>query len=311
ESVLGNFLTDLMAGGLESWVDSFTSFDSANIDPILDAIDKNSLALFNDVNGMVADVGAIFQAIWEKPELIVTWLDEPITIPFFSAFYEGLLDNDFSILDFIALAAALPYSVVGPTSDNEIEVDNREVLRYMTFSVMVVRTLAEGVSAFFQQPAGIDVTSKLAAAADYLGIGTNVAIGALVLAFTTAYGDDHWYEPAIVDLCIAAISVITLLRETRVKTWEGRTTVDDVIGMVSGLVAFIVGVIRSGFDGESFGYLLIEIASDSVDLAVDKKKIQLTTPFRRGCYVAFKGALSASLATLFLIDTRPSLEATI
>src|SRR4029077_6920534 len=97
--------------------------------------------------------GVVAHALWANPSVITTWLDTSIHVPFFSSFYEGVVGSEFSVLDFISLAAALPYSIIAPSSGGQLR-DDREVFVYTIYALMLVRCLIVGFEAFTQTRSG-------------------------------------------------------------------------------------------------------------------------------------------------------------
>ncbi len=155
-------VTDLAATALQGYVDSMTNFNASNADPLLTVIDEHAEAMLDDVSGIVGDIGTIGHAVWEDPQQIIDWLDSPINIPFLSGFYEGLVDHELTMLDFIALVAAIPYSIIGPNDwqDDAEEGDRLEGLFYTVFSLMLARSLAIGISCGLQIPADDEPENK-------------------------------------------------------------------------------------------------------------------------------------------------------
>jgi hypothetical protein len=304
---MNTFIGDLVAGGLESWYNSLASFDGANIDPVLTAIDNNATQLFQDAEGVVGDVGTIMHALWSNPTAVTDWLDQPLDIPFFSAFYAGLIGNDLSILDFVALAAALPYSVIGPSLDSEDDDDGYDAKLYTIFSLMLVRALLKGVSAGYQQPQGTaPSTSPVAVLSQYALMALNGMISTLVLDFSVVNKKNHWYAPAVVDLTMTGFNLLVTWAAAQQGGFRYAAAINDGIGIAGGVIAFIVNTSVLGFNNKTFGYLALRVAADGLHFAVDQKCIEVQDPEARAAYVIIEGGLSATQSVMFLLDNRQS-----
>jgi hypothetical protein len=310
---LGAFGSDMIAAGLESWLDSFTSLNGANLDPVLDAINKHGQTLLGCTDNVVGDAGAILHAMWVNPSVITDWLDKPIYIPFFSSFYEGLIGNEFSILDVVALSAAMPYSIIGPLEGasektSEKENDDRQALVYTIVSLMMVRMILNGLAAMVQQPAGEPAEDKnLQKIVKFLLVGVNLSIGSLTLAFAASDPNkkDHWYAPAVADLCVSVLGLFLLFakqltRDPAVLRQWGAWGEDGLA-----LFATLLGLILNGLknpNAEVFGYAAMKALNAASHLAVDQKWIDVTNPNTRTAYVGAQTAFGGLQAFLFQHD---------
>ncbi len=300
------FCPDLLAAGLSSWVGSLTSFDGANIDPVLDAFQKHASGLLEDMSGMVGDAGTIAHALWANPSAVTNWLDTSIHIPFFSSFYEGVVGNEFSVLDFIALAAALPYSIIGPSDSNRRGqlADDREALVYTIYSLMLVRCLIAGFEAFKQEPGkapspnggqlGLDVDDLLSR----LHAALNVGIASAVLGFSVTYDEKHWYAPAMIDLFAALTSLVTFFfSPTDKKKWGA--IVENGLGIAAALLGGIFSTAALGFDLKTLGYAVLAGTSDAASLLVDRRVVPVEGLPQRAAYALLQGGLAFLGAELF------------
>jgi hypothetical protein len=309
---LGVFGSDMIAAGLESWLDSFTSLNGANLDPVLDTINKHAQTLLGCTDNVVSDAGTILHAMWANPSVITDWLDKPIYIPFFSSFYEGLVGNEFSILDVVALSAAVPYSIIGPVEGasegtSEKENDDRKAFLYTIVSLMMVRMVLNGLAAMVQQPAGgANEDRNFQKIVKFLLVGVNLSIGSLTVAFAASDSNkNHWYAPAVADLMSNILGLFLLFAkelqpDPDVLRQYGAWGEDGLA-----LLATILGVILNGLTNpnrEVFGYAAMKTLNAASHLAVDQRWIDVTNPNTRTAYVGAQTAFGGLQAFLFMHD---------
>ncbi len=301
---LSTFGSDIVAAGLVSWMSSFASFDEANLDPVLDTVNTHGQVLLGCMDNCVSDAGAALHAMWANPTALTDWLDQPIYIPFFSAFYNGFVGDDLSILDIAALMAAMPYSIIGPNeAEEDDDDDDRQALLYTILSLMIVRTGFSGWAALVQQPAGGASPNSLKVTR-YVLAGLNVFIGALTLGFAASDSDNkqHWYAAATVDLWAGIMGCFLLFAKS-----QSDDSVLEQYGQwaESGLnfLAAIVGFVLNGVyknNREAFGYLVLKTVSVLANLGADQKWFDVTD--LRPVYVGAQTAFSGFQALLFRHD---------
>jgi hypothetical protein len=102
---------DDLATLFESWIEDQSLFTNSTFDPILQIFQRHVDQLFGAAGQATLAGGQALHLLWANPDAIVDWLDTPISIPFFSGFYQGLTGNSLSVLDVICLAAAVPASL--------------------------------------------------------------------------------------------------------------------------------------------------------------------------------------------------------
>jgi hypothetical protein len=304
-STVQTFISNVLAAGLQSWLESLASLNSANCDPILDAINNQSAALLQNADAMVGDFGAALHAVWAHPEAITKWLDEPIDIPFFSAFYEGLVDHEFTILDFLALAAAVPYSLLAPSdvaSAKDAPDGDSEGLFWTTFSLLGIRSVLLTLSAGFQMPAsgpGAPGDAPVVAFLDWTLAAVGLFTSACMLA-ASVEEKDAWFAFGIIGVFEAAMTLLIIAFKAR-SAWleDGLVCGCDLLALLSNLL------VPGGLQGTAAGYIFLDFTQALSHLAVDRGKWPVNTPGGRGSYMILQGAASITQAALYASENTP------
>lgn len=303
ESNVRSFTADAATAALQSWMASLDTLNGANVDPLLDVVKSHSDGLLDVLGAMVGDLGSVFHAVWANPAALTDWLDSEIDITFFSDFYEGLVGNDFSVLDFIALAAAIPYSIISPsTSVSERRAtDPEEVLFNVILAFRTVRTLVAGLSAAVQEPAGTEATSD-AKLLDLAALVLDLSIGAMTVAY--AKNDkEHWYGPAIGDLVLSALKAVAIwATEQDESGFAYGTVVVDVVSIFAGGVSALLGTLHAGVRADMVGVAVTSFISDVAHIAVDQKAIDVQNPETRIAYAVFQGLMTGTTTLIFKLD---------
>lgn len=301
ETNVQSFLADIVAAALQSWMDSLDTMNAANVDPLLDVIKTHSDGLLEVLGAMVCDLGGVFHALWANPAALTDWLDSEIDITFFSDFYEGLVGNDFSALDFICLAAAIPYSIIGPSNSARLEDNPEEDLFYAIMSLRMVKTLVAGLSAAVQEPADKEATAD-AKLLDAAGIVLDLCIGALTVAYAKG-GKDHWYGPAIGDLVLSALKTVAIwATEQDESGFAYGTVVVDIVSIFATGVSSLLGTLHTGVRADMVGVAAASLISDLAHIAVDQNAIKVQDPESRVAYAVFQSLLAGTTALIFELD---------
>jgi len=301
---LVTLLADVETSAMQSWIQSITDFDGANIDPVLQAFDRHITGLLDDLAGMTTDLGNAGDAVWANPQKIVYWLDQPIHIPFFSSFYEGLSGNDFSLLDFVAYAAAIPYSIVGPstsahdTNDNE----SKEVLLWMIFSLKAIKAFAGAIAAGYQEPGTSDTGhDSLGEFAERFVTASDLLISILTLVYA-ADDEAHWTAPATADLfSVVCKTLIDKLSGTGPDRFAYGTVISDSISIFGGGLAGLLESLRDDVKLPIIGNMVLGMTSDLAHIMVDRGVIDVEGETKL-FYAAFQGVLLGGQAGVFLAD---------
>jgi hypothetical protein len=264
--------------------------------------------MLDGASGILGDIGTIAHAVWEDPQRMVDWLDAPIDIPFFAGFYEGLVGHQLTLLDFVSLAAAIPYSIVGPRDwDDEAEAsDPLEALFYTTFCLMLARSLAVGISSAFQIPSGPVTASekvlRIIELTDRAVATTDILAGIMTLSYS-AQDRQKWMALGIADLGGSIAKAILVWAAARPGADNGYgTAMCDSFGVGVTLVSSIFPGITSGVNGWVIGYAGLSLAGDLLHLAVDRKAIPIGTIPARIAYGVTQGAFNGSQAVMFWLD---------
>jgi hypothetical protein len=91
----------------DSWIRDGDLFRASTFDPFIDIAQRHLDQFFQALGALIDQGAAGLHAVWSNPQQITAWLDSPLQIPFFRGFYEGLTDNEPSMLDIVCLAAAI------------------------------------------------------------------------------------------------------------------------------------------------------------------------------------------------------------
>ncbi|PLR25197.1 hypothetical protein SGCZBJ_13295 [Caulobacter zeae] len=312
EVSIGSFLADVVTAALESWIGSLDAMNGANIDPVLDVIKTHSDDLLDALAAMVQDLGDVFHALWvaPAPQTLIDWLDSSIDITFFSDFYEGLVGNDFSALDFIALAAAIPYSIIAPSTSTRLGEDSEADLFTAILSLRMVRTVFATLQAAAQEPASSTAPpSGAAKLVDLASIVLDICIGGLTVAYA-AKDKAHWYAPAVGDLMFGVLKAISMWAAdvARPNASKGAMATDIVSIFTTG-VSGLLGMLTTGLRADMAGVAVASMVSDLTHLAVDQGKIDISNPDTRTAYIAFQSLLAATPAVIFQLDGSPDAKA--
>jgi len=301
EANVQSFLADIVTAALQSWMDSLDAMNAANVDPLLDVVKTHSDALLDVLGAMVGDLGSVFHALWANPGALTDWLDSEIDITFFSDFYEGLVGNDFSALDFICLAAAIPYSIIAPSNSARLGDDPEKGLFYAILSLRMVRTAVAGLSAAVQEPTGTKATPE-AKLLDLAGIVLDLCIGGLTVAYAKE-DKKHWYGPAIGDLVLGALKAVAIwATEMDESGFAYGTVVVDIVSIFASGVSSLLGMLHSGLRVDMVGVAAASFISDLAHIAVDRKAINVKDPDTRVAYAVFQGLLAGTTTLIFELD---------
>lgn len=90
--------------------------------PVWQAIEE----LITFTKNMVHPTFSLCQNIVDAIPLLIKNLDEPLDIPWFSAFYKGIFEEDLTILDLILLVASVPYTFIEDLSNISFSIDSQD-----------------------------------------------------------------------------------------------------------------------------------------------------------------------------------------
>jgi hypothetical protein len=254
------------------------------------------------LSAIAQDIGELMYAVWSNPSAVLDWLDQEVDITFFSAFYEGLVDHAFTPLDFIALAAAIPYSIVAPDASRKIDDSPTEGLFYTIFALMAVKAGIASLAAGLQDD--IDNTSS-AKLADRAMLVADLATAILSLAYA-ADDKQHWYAPAAADLGMACLKAIMIwATEADESNWEYGTAATDMLSIAAGGISALLNALITGVKPDMIGFATASFLADATHLAADRKIINLEDPDQRFAYAAFQGLMGATQTMIFWADGYP------
>jgi hypothetical protein len=154
----------------DSWVLGGQLFSSARFDPLLTIVQKHVDQLFGCIGGIANQSGAVLHLLWQNPDAVLDWLDQPINLPFFAGFYEGLTGNEFSLLDVLCMCAAVPASAFSSARVRRMGAELSEDWHIAGLSFAIVGCLTEGWAAF-------ELASKTGKWGKCANIAASAAIG--------------------------------------------------------------------------------------------------------------------------------------
>jgi len=307
EGDVASFGTDLVAAGISSWVNSLSAFDSANFDPVLDVLSSHGTALLSDLDGTVSNGLDILHVLWANPTVITDWLDQPIYIPFFSSFYDALVGDDFSILDFVALAAAVPYSLIGPTESTTNESDDpaRDRLFYTIVSLMLLSALFASWAAAVQQPAGNPENKETTKLIALVTLAIDIVTNAMCIHLVKNDSNSPKFVSYQIKIAGAVAEMVLIWTISRLSG-----SPYPYGGIARDLIAFLFNTICIAENDENtpslkwYGSMVINTAGRAAHLAVDQKWINVEAPNIRAGYTVFQGAAAGTCAYLFYLDNK-------
>ncbi len=172
----------------------------ADVLAVFETIANDAISLFE------ALIPAFLDLLETLLDQIVSWLDEPIDIPFVSALYQRLTGNPLSVLDLVCLLAALPATLIldvitgSPTPAAPTELEGTAGAEAGDILLGIASFVVADVAAFIDilaldfslsnpdDKAGGDLASRIDFAADFL----SYALGMVASRGWSEWDDKDW-----------------------------------------------------------------------------------------------------------------------